>query len=90
MDAVKLFHRAPVRHTVTLLTKPGCHLCHKARATVSRLTAELGVPLTELNIEEDESLRARYWEKIPVTLVDDEEFAVWHVDEQKLRRALGG
>ncbi|GAA2500216.1 glutaredoxin family protein [Streptomyces sp. NPDC059506] len=78
----------PARHEVTLITRPGCHLCHRARAVVEKVTAELGVPWKELDITRDEALYAEYWEKIPVTLVDGEQHGVWRVDEEKLRAAL--
>ena len=59
--------RAP---RVTLIGKPGCHLCDEAREVVARVTAELGETFEELSILDDPELHAPYWEQIPVTLVD--------------------
>ncbi|MDF8264652.1 glutaredoxin family protein [Luteipulveratus flavus] len=75
-------------HTVTLIGKPGCHLCDDARQVVSRVCDELGVPWSERSILDDETLRERYAEQIPVTLVDDRQHDYFTVDEQRLRRAL--
>jgi hypothetical protein len=75
-------------HRVTLLTKPGCHLCDVARAVVARVTAEFGVPWEELDITTDEQLYRRWWEQIPVTLVDGEQHDFWAVSEERLRQAL--
>lgn len=75
---------------VTLLTRPGCHLCDDAREVVVRVVAELGVPWEELDITQDEELYRNYWEQIPVTLVDGEQHDFWRVSEDRLRAALGG
>jgi hypothetical protein len=74
---------------VTLIGKPGCHLCDEARAVVARVTGELGLDFDELSILDDPDLQARYWEQIPVTLVDGEQHDFWRVSETRLRAALG-
>jgi glutaredoxin len=73
---------------ITLIGKPGCHLCDDARAVVARVAEELGVGWTELDINQDESLAEQYWEQIPVTLVDGRRHDYWRVDEARLRAAL--
>jgi glutaredoxin len=73
---------------ITLIGKPGCHLCDDARAVVARVAEELGVGWTELDITGDEELAQRYWEQIPVTLVDGRRHDFWRVDEARLRAAL--
>ncbi len=73
---------------MTLLSKPGCHLCDDARAVVERVTEELGVGWTELDITEDAELYARYRDQIPVTLVDGAQHDFWRVSESRLRAAL--
>jgi hypothetical protein len=73
---------------VVLLGKPGCHLCDDARAVVARVCGELGVGWQELSILDDPALEARYWEQIPVTLVDGRQHDFWRVDEGRLRAAL--
>jgi Glutaredoxin-like domain (DUF836) len=78
----------PVR--VTLLGKPGCHLCDEARAVIVRVTAELGVGWEERSILDDPALYDQYWEQIPVTLVDGKQHDYWRVEESRLRAALRG
>ncbi len=75
---------------VLLLGKPGCHLCDEARQVVARVTADLGETFEERSILDDPELQERYWEQIPVTLVDGEQHDFWRVDEGRLRAALGG
>jgi glutaredoxin len=77
-------------HRITLIGKPGCHLCDDAREVISRVAGELGVPWEELDIEQDEELRERYWEMIPVTLIDGVQHDFWRVSEERLRAALTG
>jgi glutaredoxin len=73
---------------ITLIGKPGCHLCDDARAVVARVAEELGVGWTELDITRDAALAEQYWEQIPVTLVDGRRHDFWRVDEARLRAAL--
>jgi glutaredoxin len=73
---------------VTMLSKPGCHLCDDARVVVREVCAELGVAWTEVDITSDPDLRARYWEQIPVTFVDGSQHDFWRVDARRLRAAL--
>jgi glutaredoxin len=79
---------APSDHTITLLSKPGCHLCDDARPIIERVAAELAVPWHEVDITTDPQLQALWWEQIPVILVDDVQHDYWRVDEQRLRAAL--
>lgn len=73
---------------MTLIAKPGCHLCDDAREVIARVAAELGVGWHEVSIADDASLAELYWEQIPVTLVDGRQHDYWRVDEARLRAAL--
>ncbi|MEV0309179.1 glutaredoxin-like protein DUF836 [Nonomuraea fuscirosea] len=75
-------------HRITLLGKPGCHLCDDAREVVARVAGELGVPWEEVSIESSAELTEKYWEMIPVTLIDGVQHDFWRVDEARLRAAL--
>ncbi|MFZ0323404.1 MAG: glutaredoxin family protein [Actinomycetes bacterium] len=78
----------PADHRITLLSKPGCHLCDDARVIVSGVASELGVPWQEVDITSDPDLQVRWWDQIPVTLIDDVQHDYWRVDESRLREAL--
>lgn len=73
---------------VTLVGKPGCHLCDDARAAVAAVCAESGTGWSELSILDDPVLADRYGEQIPVVLVDGEVHDFWRVDPERLRAAL--
>ncbi|MFB7866265.1 glutaredoxin family protein [Streptomyces sp. NPDC056069] len=76
--------------TVTLIGRPGCHLCDDARVVVESVCAETGALWEEKDITQDEELYRAYWEQIPVVLVDGEQHTFWRVDAARLRRELGG
>jgi hypothetical protein len=78
---------APVR--ITLIGKPGCHLCDDARTVIERVAADLAVGWEERSIADEPDLAEQYWEQIPVTLVDGRQHDYWRVDEGRLRAALG-
>jgi len=79
--------RAP---RITLIGKPGCHLCDDARLVVGRVAADTGAGWVELSILEDPRLAEKYADQIPVVLVDGAEHDFWRVDEQRLKAALAG
>ena len=74
---------------ITLIGKPGCHLCDDARAVIQRVAADLDVGWEERSILQDRELAELYAEQIPVTLVDGRQHDYWRVDEARLRAALG-
>lgn len=70
---------------VTLLAKPGCHLCDEARPVVERVVAGFeGVTLAEVSILDDPALEERWSEDIPVVLIDGRPHSSWRVDPVKL------
>jgi hypothetical protein len=76
---------------LTLLGKPGCHLCDDAREIVLEvLAAHPDVAFHEASILDDPDLLERYAEEIPVVLIDDRVHTIWRVDADRLRRVLDG
>jgi glutaredoxin len=79
----------PAPAIVTLLTRPGCHLCDDARQIVTAVVAETsGAVLVERSIADDPALLDRYAEEIPVVLINDRVHNIWRVDAARLRTAL--
>lgn len=75
--------------TVTLLTRPGCHLCDAAREIVQAVTVSMPhVRLVETSIADEPALAERYAEEIPVILINDRVHNIWRVDAERLRAAL--
>lgn len=87
-EKTKVTDVAPGDRLVTLIRKPGCHLCDDAQVVIETVCADLGVPWERKDITEDEELHREYWEQIPVVLVDGAQHTFWRVDEARLRKAL--
>jgi Glutaredoxin-like domain (DUF836) len=75
-------------HQITLLSRPGCHLCEDARSVIARVAGELGVGWDERDITASATDMAQYSDMIPVTLIDGIQHDFWRVSEERLRAAL--
>jgi Glutaredoxin-like domain (DUF836) len=73
---------------ITLLSRPGCHLCDDARDVIRRVANDLSISWEERDITLSEEDMVEYWDKIPVTLVDGVQHDFWRVSEDRLRAAL--
>ena len=80
---------------VTLLSKPGCHLCDVARVVVDEVVTELAddasapsITVEESSILDDPQLLERFAEEIPVVLVNGAVHTIWRVDAARLRVAI--
>jgi glutaredoxin len=77
---------------ITLLSKPGCHLCDTAREvvtdTVAQLGAEASVRTEEFSILDDPALYEKYVEEIPVVLINDKVHNIWRIDPARLKAAI--
>jgi glutaredoxin len=74
--------------TLTVYSKPDCHLCEDAMAVLRRLQGEFGFALQELDITLDEALHRAYFERIPVIALDGEELCEYFVEEALVRERL--
>ncbi|WAC69651.1 glutaredoxin family protein [Microbacterium sp. SL75] len=80
--------------TLTLIGKPDCHLCDVAEQIVETVVGELPervadrVTIEQASIADDAALYDKWWEKIPVVLIDGELHAHWRVSADRLRAAL--
>ena len=78
--------------SLTLFTKPGCHLCEEAKTVVDSVIAdyksEHPIELTEVNILEDQALLEKYGEEIPVLQINGATHAYWRIDAERLMTAL--
>jgi glutaredoxin len=74
--------------TVTLYSKPGCHLCEDVRDVLAELAGEHRFAIEERNIELDATLLIAYRYEIPVVLVDGQEIARGRIDERQLCEAI--
>jgi glutaredoxin len=74
--------------TVTLYTKPDCHLCDVAHEVLEGVRADFAFDIERVDISSDRALRKRYGVRIPVVAVDGVELFEHRVDGQALRLFL--
>ena len=65
---------------VYFYTRPGCHLCEEAKPIVNMAAEELGLTVTERNIEERDKWIEEYGLMIPVVEVCEKIIAYGRVD----------
>lgn len=73
---------------LTLITRPGCHLCDDAREALGRVVAVTGDRWTERDVTGDVELEREYGDRLPVVLLDGREHGYWRVEEERLLRDL--
>ncbi len=76
--------------SLTLYSRPGCHLCDEMKAVVARVAGAIPLSLQEIDISTDPTLEARYGLEIPVLLVEGKKAAKYMVTETELTRLLKG
>ncbi len=77
--------------TVALLTRASCGSCARVRTQITPIVAAAGAELEVIDIDDpgsDPSLRVEFGDRVPVVLVDEEEFACWEVDNDELLAEL--
>ena len=66
--------------TLTLLVRAYCHLCDEMREAIAPLAAAAGCLLSEIDIDADPALEARWGERVPVLLAGDLELCHYRID----------
>ena len=74
--------------TLTLFSRPGCHLCEEMEDVVRRIQQEAGFTLREVDISGDADLERLYGAEIPVLVLNGRKIAKYRIDEAALLRAL--
>lgn len=60
----------PMSHSIILYGKPDCHLCENVRQLLRELRREADFVVEEIDITRDPALFKKYFDKIPVVLID--------------------
>ena len=73
---------------ITIYSKPGCHLCDRAKEVIDRCRAKVEFAIEIVDISQNPELLERYRDEIPVILLDGNEIARHFVRERKLLELL--
>ncbi|BDI28273.1 glutaredoxin family protein [Capsulimonas corticalis] len=76
--------------SITLYSKPGCHLCDEALDVLLAVQRDIPFTLTSVNINDDPALTAEYGEQIPVVSLDGRVLFEYEVNDARLRELLKG
>jgi len=73
---------------LTLYTRIGCHLCEEMKAALQPLLREFGAQLGEVDVDQDDELRAMYGNDVPVLFLGARKVAKHRLDPAQLRKQL--
>jgi glutaredoxin len=76
------------RPTVTLYTKPGCHLCEAVEQAIAQVARRRPLEVVLRNILDDPADLERYQYEIPVVLLDGVEIARYRLTAEELEAAV--
>lgn len=69
---------------LTILSRPGCHLCEEALEVLEPGCRAHGVVLRVADVDDSEELRELYGLRIPVVMAGDVELSGWPLDEGRI------
>lgn len=75
-------------HTVEMIIRNNCGSCERVREQITPVLEAAGAGLVISNVDEDPALKIEFGDRVPVILIDDEEFACWEIDNEDLAKAL--
>jgi glutaredoxin len=75
---------------VIVYSRPGCHLCDKAKEAIRLAGCDEAFQLEEINIQTSRELMLKYQFDIPVITIDGEEAFRHRVDTNRFRELMLG
>ena len=75
-------------HHIVLYTRPDCHLCEDALRWLNDLRGEFDLTIEEIDITTDDALFKKYFDKIPVLLIDNRVTLAAPIRQGDVRAAL--
>lgn len=73
---------------VELMVRATCGSCERVAAQIEPVVANAGAKLVLVDVDERPELAAEFGDRVPVVVIDGEEFACWEVDNGELAEAL--
>ncbi len=75
---------------VELMVRATCGSCERVAAQIEPVVADAGAQLVLIDVDGDPELATEFGDRVPVVVIDGEEFACWEVDNAELAAALQG
>jgi VanZ family protein/glutaredoxin len=73
---------------ISLYTRRDCHLCHEARDILTRISREIPLRVTEVDVDADPNLARLYQLEVPVLMAGGVKISKLRPDEAVIRRRL--
>ena len=74
--------------TITIYSRPGCHLCDDAQNILESLREELNFEIEVIDIDRDTELNKLYSDQVPVIHIDGLHHDFYKVDPLRFRSSL--
>ncbi|CAB0537994.1 glutaredoxin family protein [Corynebacterium diphtheriae] len=75
-------------HKVELMVRSTCGSCARVAAQIRPVVAAAGAELAIIDVDSDSRLASEFGDRVPVVVIDDEEFSCWEVDNEELAAEL--
>ena len=75
-------------HVVELMVRTTCGSCARVLEQITPVDQQAGAELNVRTVDEDASWSKEYGDRVPVVVIDGEEFSCWEVDNEELAQAL--
>ncbi|CAB0893111.1 glutaredoxin family protein [Corynebacterium diphtheriae] len=75
-------------HKVELMVRSTCGSCARVAAQIRPVVAAAGAELVIVDVDSDSALATEFGDRVPVVVIDDEEFSCWEVDNEELAAEL--
>lgn len=73
---------------VELMVRTTCGSCTRVREQITPVVHAAGSELIVRTVDDDVELNAEFGDRVPVVVIDGEEFACWEVDNDELAAEL--
>ncbi len=75
-------------HQVELMVRQTCGSCERVASQIAPVVEAAGATLTLIDVDTDRELAMEFGDRVPVVVIDGEEFACWEVDNEELADEL--
>lgn len=75
---------------VELMVRRTCGSCGRVAAQIRPVVEAAGAQLSLVDVDESPELSMEFGDRVPVVVIDGEEFACWEVDDEELAAELNG
>ena len=76
------------RRVVELMVRTTCGSCKRVREQITPVVEAADAEFNVRNVDEDQELAMEYGDRVPVVVIDGEEFSCWEVDDDELAAEL--